>query len=105
MMTKVSTARLAKGNLDATINSANNSTRSTKRSTKRIRDEIMIVEKLIDYGRSIYTLLGERRKAERMDFNCSITVSCKDRYGQLTSRSCTCLNISQRGIGFMAPEP
>ena len=64
----------------------------------------MIVEKLMDYGRSIYSLLGERRKAQRIDFNCSITVSCKNRYGQLTSHTCTCLNISERGIGFLAPE-
>jgi|SRR5581483_3546995 len=64
----------------------------------------MIVEKLIDYGRSIYTLFGERRRAERVDFNCSITVSCKDRYGLLTTHDCTCLNISNAGIGFLSPD-
>jgi hypothetical protein len=65
----------------------------------------MIVEKLMDYGRSIYTLFGERRKAERIDFNCDITVSCKNRYGQLTTHACICLNVSERGIGFISPEP
>jgi hypothetical protein len=65
----------------------------------------MIVEKLIDYGRSFYSLLGERRKAERIDFDCGITVSCKNRYGQLTTHACTCLNISEKGIGFISPEP
>ena len=65
----------------------------------------MIVEKLMDYGRSFYSLLGERRKAERLEFNCSITVSCKNRYGQLTTHACTCLNISEKGIGFVSPEP
>ena len=65
----------------------------------------MIVEKLKDYGRSLYSLLGERRKAERMDFSCSITVSCKDRYGQLTTHVCRCLNVSARGIGLISPEP
>jgi hypothetical protein len=64
----------------------------------------MIVSKLIDYGRSFYTLLGERRKAERTDFACSITVSCKNRYGQLTTHACSCLNISDRGLGFISPE-
>ena len=64
----------------------------------------MIVEKLMDYGRSFYTLLGERRKAERQEFTCSITVSCKNRYGQLTTHHCTYLNISAKGIGFASPE-
>src|SRR5690348_16184650 len=65
----------------------------------------MIVEKLLDYGRSFYSLLGERRKAVRMDFNCRITVSCKNRYGQLTTYACTCLNVSDKGLGFTSPEP
>src|SRR5215472_4652488 len=81
------------------MHSANNSTSSTNGLGKH-----MIVEKLMDYGRSIYVLFGERRKAERVDFHCSITVSCKNRYGQLTTHACTCLNVSERGIGFMSPE-
>ena len=65
----------------------------------------MIVEKIIDYGRSFYTLLGERRKSERFEFNCRLTVSCKNRYGQLTTHQCTCLNISDKGMGIETPEP
>jgi hypothetical protein len=65
----------------------------------------MIVDKLIDYGRSFYSLLGDRRKSQRMDFQCSLTVSCKDRYGQLTTHACTCVNISDRGIGMISREP
>src|SRR5690349_13011146 len=65
----------------------------------------MIVEKLMDYGRSLYTLLGERRKAERMEFACSITVSCKNRCGQLTTHACSCVNISAKGMGFVSAEP
>src|SRR5579883_2190614 len=64
----------------------------------------MFVDKLKDYGRSFYSLLGERRKAERVEFECSITVSCKNRYGQLTSHVCKCVNISDKGIGFVSPE-
>ena len=64
----------------------------------------MFKEKLFDYGRSFYALLGDRRKAERVDFNCSITVSCKDKYGQLTTHVCTCLNLSTKGIGLVCPE-
>jgi c-di-GMP-binding flagellar brake protein YcgR len=64
----------------------------------------MIVEKLLDYGRSFYSLLGERRKTERVEFACSITVSCKNRYGQLTTHACTCLNVSAKGMGFVSPE-
>ena len=65
----------------------------------------MIVEKLKDYGRSFYSLLGDRRKAERVDFHCSLTVSCKDKYGQLTTHVCTCVNVSTKGIGLISPEP
>ena len=65
----------------------------------------MIVEKLMDYGRSFYALLGERRKAERTDFTCNLTVSCKNRYGQLTTHTCICQNVSAKGIGFASPEP
>lgn len=65
----------------------------------------MIVDKLKDYGRSFYALLGERRKAGRLDFNCSVTVSCKNRYGQLTTHACTCLNVSDKGLGFLSSEP
>jgi hypothetical protein len=64
----------------------------------------MFVEKLMDYGRSFYSLLGDRRKAERVEFNCGITVSSKNRYGQLTTHACTCMNISEKGIGFVSPE-
>ena len=65
----------------------------------------MFVEKLIDYGRSFYTLLGERRKSQRVEFPCKITVSCKNRYGQLTTQVGACLNISERGMGIEAAEP
>jgi hypothetical protein len=64
----------------------------------------MIVAKLIDYGRSFYSLLGERRKSERLDFHCSITVSCKNSYGQLTTHMCTLLNVSEKGMAFVSPE-
>jgi hypothetical protein len=64
----------------------------------------MMVEKLKDYGRSFYSLLGERRKAERVDFNGTVSVSCKDRYGQLTTHVCTCLNLSTKGLGLVSPE-
>jgi c-di-GMP-binding flagellar brake protein YcgR len=65
----------------------------------------MIVEKLIDYGRSFYSLLGERRKSLRTDFDCSVTVTCKNRYGQLQTHVCKCLNISDKGMGIESPEP
>jgi hypothetical protein len=65
----------------------------------------MLVEKIIDYSRHFYTLLGDRRKAERLDFNCKVTVSCKNRYGSLTTHVCNCLNLSDRGIGLESPEP
>jgi len=65
----------------------------------------MLVEKLIDYSRSLYTLLGERRKTERVEFHCAVAVSCKNRYGSLTTNVCNCLNLSDRGIGLESPEP
>ncbi len=65
----------------------------------------MLVEKIIDYSRSFYTLLGERRKAQRIDFDCKVTVSCKNRYGSLTTHACECLNLSDGGIGLVSPEP
>jgi hypothetical protein len=65
----------------------------------------MIVEKLMDYGRSFYCLLGERRKTERIDFTCNLTVSCKNSYGQLTTHTCLCQNVSAKGMGFVSPEP
>ena len=34
-----------------------------------------------------------------------MTISCKDRYGQLTTHVCTCVNISDKGTGFISPEP
>jgi hypothetical protein len=64
----------------------------------------MFVEKLIDYGRSFYSLLGERRKGQRLDFNCTVTVSCKNRYGQLTAHTCQCVNVSDSGIGIESPD-
>ena len=64
----------------------------------------MLVEKLMDYGRSFYSLLGDRRKAERVEFSCSVTVSYKDRYGQLTTQPATCLNLSTKGICLAAME-
>lgn len=65
----------------------------------------MLVAKLLDYSRSVYTLLGERRKASRVDFSCQVTVSCKNRYGSLTTHICSCVNISDRGIALESPEP
>ena len=65
----------------------------------------MLVAKIKDYGRSFYTLLGERRKAERVEFTCRLAVSCKNRYGSLTTHVCSCLNLSDRGIGLESPEP
>jgi hypothetical protein len=65
----------------------------------------MIVEKLMDYGRSLCSLLGERRKSDRFDFQCNIMVSSKNRYGQLTTHLCKCLNVSEKGLGFVSPDP
>src|ERR1044071_276716 len=100
MMFNVSTALLTKAILDARMDLATNSTSRPKRT-----GVTMIVAKLIDYGRSFYALLGERRKSERLDFHCSITVSCKNSYGQLTTHMCTLLNVSEKGMAFVSPEP
>ena len=64
----------------------------------------MLVERLIDYSRSIYVLLGERRRTERVEFCCKVTVSVKNRYGSLTTHVCACLNLSDGGIGLESPE-
>jgi hypothetical protein len=65
----------------------------------------MLVDKIRDYSRSVYSLLGERRASERVAFNCTVTVSCRNRYGQLTTQVCTCLNLSDKGIGMVSLDP
>jgi hypothetical protein len=64
----------------------------------------MIAEKIRTYSRNIYTLFGERRKVDRISFNCPATISCKDRYGQITSHNGACLNVSERGMALDVPE-
>ena len=64
----------------------------------------MLSNKLRDYGRSIYTLFGDRRKRERIPFDCPVTVSCKDRYGQINSHQGTCINVSERGMAIETAE-
>ena len=63
----------------------------------------MLVEKLFNYSRSIYTRLSERRDSERLDFQCMVTVSCINRYG--SSYVCSCVNLSNSGIGLQSFEP
>src|SRR5262249_23345686 len=65
----------------------------------------MLAAKLIDYSRSLFTLLGERRKTERVDFKCSVTITCKHRSGNVTMHVCSCLNVSNHGIGLESFEP
>ena len=63
----------------------------------------MLVEKLADYRRSIFTLLGERRDSERRDFHGTVTVSRKNRYA--SSYVCSGINLSNSGIGLSSLEP
>src|SRR5438045_2481977 len=63
----------------------------------------MLVEKLFNYGHSIYTRLSERRDSERLDFHGTVTVSCSSRYG--SSYVCSCVNLSNSGIGLQSFEP
>src|SRR5262245_40726763 len=63
----------------------------------------MLVEKLFNYSSSIYARLSERRDCERMDLNCTMTVSCTKRDG--SSYVCSCVNLSDSGIGLQSFEP
>jgi hypothetical protein len=63
----------------------------------------MLVAKMFDYGRSIYARLSERRDSERRDFRGTVMVSCRNRYG--SSYVCSCLNLSDSGIGLESFEP
>ena len=65
----------------------------------------MLVEKLIDYSRALYTLLGERRKTERVEFKCMVSVTCTHRSGWVTMHVCSCLNLSDAGMGLESFEP
>ena len=63
----------------------------------------MLVEKLFNYSRSIYTRLSERRDSQRLDFQGTVTVSCNNRFA--SSYVCSCVNLSESGIGLQAYEP
>ena len=65
----------------------------------------IFVEKLIDYSRSLYTLLGERRKVERVDFKCAVSMTCRHRSGAVSTHVCACLNLSDHGMGLESLEP
>jgi hypothetical protein len=63
----------------------------------------MLFEMLFNYSRSVYNRLSERRDSERKDFQGTVTVSCKDRYR--SSYVCSCVNLSDSGIGLVSYEP
>jgi len=63
-----------------------------------------MMETLMGRARSLYQLLGNRRKSERPGLASEITVSCKDAYGHLTKSVCSCVDVSLRGIALDSPE-
>jgi hypothetical protein len=65
----------------------------------------MLGQKLRDYSRSFYSLLSNRRKTERLEFVCPVTVSSKNQYGQISTQMGGCLNISQGGLAIECEEP
>ena len=63
-----------------------------------------MMETLMGRARSLYQLLGNRRKSERPGLASEITVSCKDAYGHLTKSVCSCVDVSLRGIALDSAE-
>jgi hypothetical protein len=63
-----------------------------------------VKDKLVRYGRSFYYLLANRRKFDRHPVSGKIMATCKDKYGQLITHVCTCVDLSLRGIAIDAPE-
>ena len=65
----------------------------------------MLVAKMMDYSRCLYTLLGDRRKTERVDLKFTVAMTCKHRAGNVTTHVCSCVNVSEHGIGLESLEP
>ena len=63
----------------------------------------MLGKKLFDYGRSIYARLGERRTSERRACHGTVAVNCDNHYG--STYVCSCINLSDTGIGLVSFEP
>jgi hypothetical protein len=55
-------------------------------------------------GRSLYHLLGNRRKFERQPASGTIRVTCRTVY-VVSTHECLLVDVSPRGIGIQCPEP
>ena len=63
----------------------------------------MLIKKLFEYSRSVYTRLSERRDSERLDSGGTVIVSRSHRHA--STYVCSCVNLSDSGIGLQAFEP
>jgi hypothetical protein len=56
-------------------------------------------------ARSMYLLLSNRRKFDRQPIQAPICVNTKNKYGQIATVVCTCVDISARGLAVESNEP
>ncbi len=62
-----------------------------------------VMDAISRYGQAVYHLLGNRRKFERQTLAGPINVTYLDKYEQLVTYQCSCVNISPRGLAIESP--
>jgi len=62
-------------------------------------------DSIVHFSRQLYQTLGNRRRDERQPISGTVNVTVKNQYGQLTTRTCTCLNLSATGLALESEEP
>jgi hypothetical protein len=65
---------------------------------------LALKDSIIRYSKQLYQTLGNRRRDERHPISGTVNVTVKNQYGQLSTRTCKCLNLSATGLALESEE-
>jgi hypothetical protein len=63
------------------------------------------IREITHYCKLVYKTLGNRRRHERLPIEGPVNATWKNRYGQLVTHACNCLDVCQKGVAITSAEP